>query len=343
MLVVLWFLAFGLGVLAIAHAARLTMEGSKGATLAIVYDASPWLLGLAWLVLVAAVVQGAWLLALLALAVGAYHLWLVVPRLLRNATPWWVHGAPQMTIAVANVFVDNRTPDEAAKQLAELDVDVVVVVESTPDFLARFDAAGGAQRFPYRVTDPADTSDYAVSVLSRSVVSPRSAVRDIGPLRIAVAEVLLGGRSVVIAGVNPTAAVDPGGYDEWREQIDVLHWLIDRLPEPLVLVGDLNTTRFRPEFRLLLDQGMRDAIDMLGEGLTASFKLAADGPLASVGTVARLDHALVDRKLHPTDFRQLEPCGSDHLPFVLTLAIHPHGRRHHHLPTAVAAAAVDVA
>ena len=62
-----------------------------------------------------------------------------------------------------------------------------------------------------------------------------------------------------------------------------------------------------------------------------SFKLGAEGALGAVGPLVRLDHALVNGGLWPTSIRNLEPVGSDHVPFVISLAVDPRsgGRRRH--------------
>jgi endonuclease/exonuclease/phosphatase (EEP) superfamily protein YafD len=117
------------------------------------------------------------------------------------------------------------------------------------------------------------------------------------------------------------ATVDPGGYGTWRAQLRSLRRAIAGVPGPLVVAGDLNTSRFRPEFTGLLDRGLHDVHDLLGRGLRPSFRLSNDGVLAKLGPVARLDHALVNRWLHPVAVDDLEPNGSDHLPFVVTLAV----------------------
>jgi endonuclease/exonuclease/phosphatase family metal-dependent hydrolase len=90
---------------------------------------------------------------------------------------------------------------------------------------------------------------------------------------------------------------------------------------PLVLAGDLNTSRFRPEFAGLLSLGFRDVHDALGKGLRPSFKLSNSGWLAKLGPLARLDHALTNAALHPVDVEELDANGSDHIPFIVTIAV----------------------
>jgi endonuclease/exonuclease/phosphatase (EEP) superfamily protein YafD len=115
--------------------------------------------------------------------------------------------------------------------------------------------------------------------------------------------------------------VERNGYRRWKAEFDTLVRLAPTLRGPVVLAGDLNTTRFRPQFRALLGTGLRDVHDMLGKGLTSSFKLAARGLLASPGALVRLDHALVSSGVRPVRAEDLEAGGSDHLPFRVTLAV----------------------
>ena len=98
-------------------------------------------------------------------------------------------AAPRFRLLVANVYVDNPTPQAAAAQLVGSDADVIVIAEATPEFMSCFDAAGGNDSHPHRVTDPTDTSDYAVAIASRLPLGDSSGVRTIGALRLAIAEV----------------------------------------------------------------------------------------------------------------------------------------------------------
>jgi endonuclease/exonuclease/phosphatase (EEP) superfamily protein YafD len=106
---------------------------------------------------------------------------------------------------------------------------------------------------------------------------------------------------------------------------------------PFVIAGDFNSTRFRPEFKRLLDAGLIDAHDTLGRGLSTSFQLAATGALAAAGGIVRLDHALLSDGVWPVSSRDLDAGGSDHVPFVVTLAVRPNTR----LPGGDADAAVS--
>ena len=316
-----WIVCAGLIALVVTRYVHIVGNVDEGAGLAVGYDALPFLLLGAWVVMIAALATGHWLLAAVAGLLSIYHLSIVIPRLIAARVPRWAKTAPTLELVVANVFIDNKTPDAAARQLVTLSADVVIVVESTAAFMSILDDVGGTEAYPHRVSDPDDHSDYAVTVLCKKEPGPRSQMSTIGPLRLAIADIDVDGISTLVIALNPMATVDPGGHETWKEQIDALKEFVPTLSGPVIIAGDLNTTRYRPEFEELLELGLHDAIDALGKGLNPSFKLGADGALATVGAVARLDHALVNDHVFPLSIENLEPCGSDHVPFEMKVAI----------------------
>ena len=324
-----WIACAGLIALIVTRYVDIVANVDEGSGLAVAFDVLPILLFAAWVVGIAALLTDHWLLAAIGAALIVYHLAVVLPRLIAARKPRWVKHAPTLEVVVANVFVDNRTPRDAARQLVATAADVVIVVESTAAFMATFDEVGGSDTYPNRVSDPDDDSDYAVTLASKRDLGPRSRMASVGPLKLAIADIDVGGVSTLVVALNPMATVDPGGHETWKEQIKILSELVPTLTGPLIIAGDLNTTRYRPEFEELLELGLRDAFDSLGKGLDPSFKLGADGVLAKVGAVARLDHALVTDTVFPLSVEDLEACGSDHLPFKLRVAVRlTHGADH---------------
>lgn len=315
-----WVVAGCLGLVV----SSMVLRVSGPAALALVQDATVHLLFLAWVVLIGAALARAWNLVLIAGLLACYQLVVVVPRMMANHVPRWVTHAPKLRVLVVNVFVDNKTPGALARSVLEANADIIVIVEWNRTFLHEFDAAGGAESYPHRVVDPDDRSDYAVGIVSRTPLSSRSRVLQAGPLNIAQAVLDVGHRCFTVLGVNPMAAVDPGGYEQWKLQVDALIAHLPTVEEPFVVAGDLNTTTFRSKVRDLLDQGLTDAHESLGYGMSASFKLAADGVLSAPGAVVRLDHVLLGEDVRAVSVDDLPSNGSDHLPFVATLAVKQH-------------------
>ena len=316
-----WVICAVLAAIVVTHRLQLWFAVDEGSTVAVAYDMLPIMLLAAPVVGVCALITGHLLLAAAAALLTAYHLALVVPRAISDRLPAWAKHAPRLRLCVANVFVDNPTPRAAADQLLRSGADVIIIAEATPAFMQVFDEAGGRDAYPHRVFDPADTSDYAVAIVSRRALDERSAMRHIGPLDLAVAVIDVGGVATTIVTLNPQATFDPGGHETWKRQIDALTSFVPTVDGPLVVAGDLNTTRFRPEFQDLLDAGLTDCIDSLGQAWKPSFSLRSVWPLGALGLIARLDHALANDRVRATRVRNLRARGSDHLPFLITLAV----------------------
>jgi endonuclease/exonuclease/phosphatase (EEP) superfamily protein YafD len=274
----------------------------------------------AWVALIIGLWQDDFLLFWVALPFALAHVVLLAQAHIRAPRPPWTREAPRLRLAVSNVYVDNRTPDELAHVLMRTRADVVVIVEHNPRFTAAFEAAGASIRYPHRLDDPDDHTDYAVALWSRFPLAD-PAVDEEDELSVVRASVDIEGRCVMVMGVNLWAAVDPGGAPRWTREVERLVPYLERCRVPFVIAGDFNSTAYRPDFRRFFGLGLRDVHDVLGRGLRPSFKLSARGVLSAVGPIVRLDHALVTNGLFPVDTEELAAAGSDHIPFVVDLAV----------------------
>ena len=318
-----WAVIAVLAAVVITHRVQIWFSVDEGPVLAVAYDVLPLLLVLAPVVAVVGWASGHLLLAGAAALLTAYQAVLVVPRLMSSRLPAWSKAAPRFELAVANVFVDNPTARAAADQLVACGADVIVIAEATAEFMLHFDTAGGDTSYPYRVTDPTDDSDYAVAIVARQPVGNGSGVVARGRLRLALAEVDVGGTTATVVALNPMSSFDPDGQAIWKDQINELGKIMPTIEGPLVVAGDLNSTGYRPQFDELLRAGLTDAIDALGQAWRPSFSLSSVRQLSALPAIVRLDHTLVNDRVCALEVRNLEPCGSDHIPFIITLAVAP--------------------
>ena len=317
-----WLICAVLGAVVVTHRLQMLFSVNAGPVIAIAYDSLPVTLLCSPAIAVIALIAGHLLLAGAAGALTIYYLVLTLPRLLpERHKPAWIETAPRMLLAVANVYVDNETPDQAAAQLVGCGADVIVIAESTPAFMQMFDEVGGAASHPHRLHDPDDNSEYAMMIASSRPLGAHSRMQQVGPLTLALAEVCIADIAVTVAALNPMATFDEGGHATWKEQIHALKGFIPTIKGPLVVAGDLNMTSYRPEFRALLRLGLSDAIDSLGKSLKPSFSLKSVWPLGALGAIARLDHALTNDRIRAVDVKNMAAMGSDHIPFVITLAL----------------------
>lgn len=314
----------GWGVVALLGLGAMTWIGSvsRFAGIALVHDMLPVLLCLAWLVLPYGLVTQQWLLAAMAALLVGFHLKLVLPRVFADPAPAWVPSAAQLTVAVANVYVGNKTPDAFAALLVGAGSDLLVVTERNDEFMLGFGRAGGGVAYPHSVDEPSGRPDYEIAIASRLELLPGSRVLRAGTLRIVRAVVPCGGSELSIVGVHLCAVTEPRGFREWRHEVAALTNYVADLPAPFVVVGDFNSTGFRPAFAdPLRAAGLIEAHRAAGKGLSRSLKFAARGVLSAFPAMARVDHALLSPGVHALELVNLPTAGSDHHPFVVTLAV----------------------
>jgi endonuclease/exonuclease/phosphatase (EEP) superfamily protein YafD len=231
---------------------------------------------------------------------------LVVPAEQPPAAP----DSAGLRVASLNLLFRNERIDDVASMLARLDPDVIVFSEFTrahqQELLAnalsdayphRVESTGlGAtgvavwSQWPLRIGEPLDTFNAALDV---TVSGPD-------------------GRVDLVAMHMPTPLVD---FDAWRADLATAARIGREAERPTLLIGDLNSSYWHPDFRRLLDVGFVDAHSAAGKGFTTSWPTDWWIP-----PFVRLDHALTTGGLVSTDVDDLDVPGSDHRGLVVNVA-----------------------
>lgn len=301
--------------LAAVVAVRL-LGGERGALLALLVGALPLVLLPAYPLLVAGVLLSSRVLTALAAAVVVAHVALVAPSLRAAPVPDGAEQAARLRVVVANLYVRNPDPKRAGEALRDLDPDVLVVPELDGRGLAGLRASGLLDDLPHAVTG-ADTGAETVGLFSTRVLTDVE-VRRIGGRALPRATIDVDGVPVRLLPAHPLPPV--GGFEiVWRASLRDLAAEASAESLPAVVAGDLNADRDHAAFRRLLDAGLRDAHDELGEGLARTWPERLP--------VLHLDHVLVRdaaaASLVPLSVREVEVPGSDHLAVVADLAVVP--------------------
>lgn len=302
--------------LLIAGVAALSRKfgGAVGATLQPLHAGFPVVIAPTIAVVLFAVLRRRLLLVLLSGILAVTGWFAVAPAIGTTSPPPWSRTAPTLTIAAANLLFTNPTPEAAAKQLLDLNADVVVVIELTEQLAQTLDASGFATAYPNRslVPQPHPTG---AGIYSRL---PIVEIRRWGDDRLPDVDLQLpNGELVRIVAIHPMPPTDRERSGPWRQQ---LKRLADRAftetAIPFVAVGDFNGTRWQPGFGQLLEV-LSDVHEMSGKGLSRSWPANTAGlPL-----LFRLDHALVNDRFVPLALRDVPLVGSDHVAFLTTLAV----------------------
>ena len=294
------------------------------AWLAAFHDGLPVVLAGAWIAMVYGAVTRQWFLAAGGGVLVLFHLAITVPRMFSATVPDWVAGAPRITVAAANVFVGNRTPDASAAGLVATHADVLVVSERNDAFMHSLVALDDAGDYAHHLDEVSDTPDYATSIAARIALLDGSEVVYTDSMAIVRAVVACGDQRLQILGVHLRALTTPNGFGAWRTELIELERFLQSVRDPHVVVGDFNATQFLPAFaRFLRVVRLRSAHDAVGKGLTGSLKPGAHGWLGRFPALGRVDHALCSIEVFPVRVENRNAAGSDHRPFVVTLAVNP--------------------
>lgn len=249
--------------------------------------------------------------ATFALVVGAsafcYHL-----------LPLYTGGQPKsaqprtLRLVSANIAYFNETPEQVLEFLSQEKPDVILLFEFTPEWQEKLKSL--SERFPYSETRPA-AQHSGIALYSR-VPLEDARIETIGldPSPIVVATAAFDNRKLTIVGAHPAPPIVARAVPIRNDQLKSLSALVNLLPTPLVLAGDLNTSGWNPVFKdLVYSTGLQDS--RLGYGVQPTWTVQV--PLVRTP----IDHCLVSRGVEVLDRRVGPDVGSDHYPIIVDLLV----------------------
>ncbi len=222
-------------------------------------------------------------------------------------------AAGRLRILHANVLSRNEQPALLLDLIAREQPDLLVLHEINARWIGAL--AVLADDYPYR--DGAQREDdFGILVLSRAPLH-EAAVRQFGSSRVPSVTFQLQVHHVTLQFVAthtmpPMSAAAQSARDEHLTRMIAF---AKTRSEPLIIVGDLNTTMWSPSHRRLCDE-LGLANTRRGFGVLPSWP-------ASLPTVMRIpiDHCLVGDGITVLDCRLAPDIGSDHLPLIINLAV----------------------
>jgi len=301
-----WLTVAVVGAIALTQAV-----GWAGTTIiAIVQSLTPYLA----MTLVPVVLVALWrrqlLLVATACAIGFGVAVLATPLAVPGLQPAAAADSTGLRVAALNLWYENPDIGAVANMLATVDADVIVFSEFTRAHQSTLQASSLADDYPHRI----ERSGRGATGI---------AVWSVNPMRIGdVLETFNDSLDVTVAGPDggvriaamhmPTPIID---FDAWRTDLATAAQIGRTTDEPTLLIGDLNSSYWHPDFRRLLDAGFVDANAAAGSGFSTSWPTDWWIP-----PFVRLDHALTTGGLVSTDVYDLDVPGSDHRGLVVTVA-----------------------
>ena len=230
-------------------------------------------------------------------------------------------GHTEIRVFASNIFKGQADP-EAFVRLAIDNADVITVAELTPDSVRGFRQAGLEQVFPYSHLMPS-VGGGGIGMWSRypltAVSVPRHRAVVMPAARLSVPGVAI---KPVLASTHVMSPVagDENTVADWGEGMAAAKAQLGNFAQAagagtVIVGGDYNSTPDMRQFRDLLTDGYRDAVEESGAGFAPTFP--AD---ASIPPLITIDHVLT-RNAVAKSVKVVSVPGSDHLGLVATIQV----------------------
>lgn len=213
------------------------------------------------------------------------------------------HDGVRLRVMASNLYLGRGDVKTVVELVRRQDVDLLALVELTPECAEEFARAGLFELLPHQVMR-SDAGGGGAAIAARHPLTELSLV---GPTTLAQPSALVDlgdGGAVEFVAVHPV----PPTYSArtWRAELAALPGCGPGCgPAVRVLAGDFNATVDHGSFRRLLRRGYVDAACRRGAGLRPTWRLGRF-PLVT------LDHVLVDRRASVNSFRAFDIPASDH-------------------------------
>ncbi len=297
-------------VLGTAFVLALRLLGIEVGPLAYAVSLVPWFLPVTVVALVLALLGRSRATSLVAAALLLLQGWWLLP-LYTARTP---AGDRPLVIASSNIRFGDASADDLTALVRDKDVDVLVVLELTPEAMRRLEGAGLDRLLPNRYAEPAPgvqgTGIWSRLPLSATTEEPGFFSRTLRAFVTVDAET---GAGLTVIAAHPVA---PGVRDNsvWRDEHALLLDLVESGPDATALVGDLNATRDHAVVRRYEAAGYADAADEAGAGFVPTFPVGR-----SVPPVVAIDHVLMRSTAYVADtFEAVDITDTDHRAVIAT-------------------------
>ena len=212
-----------------------------------------------------------------------------------------------------NIFSQNEEYQHLKNYLTKEKADVIVLQELTPSWQKHVDFI--RKEYPYYKEEPR-TNNFGIAVYSKipfDSVQTKNYIDEMHPSLLGYLKVA--GKPVAILMTHPVPPLpNQARFERRNTQYRLMKDEIDALPnQNIILIGDLNSTIYSPNFKLVQSDKMKDARS--GFGLQNSWN--AFIPILRTN----IDQCWVSHPIKVTNFYRGEDIKSDHFPIVAELKI----------------------
>ncbi len=241
-------------------------------------------------------------------ALSLLNLGTILPMYLGKRTARAITGLRALLI---NVNERNRRYDLVLQYIADADPDLVLLEEVNTDWLTALAPLAG--RYPHTELCARDDT-YGIALYSKHpLLESRIIYCGKAALPSIVSRIAVHNREITLVGTHPLPPLTALHTRRRNEQLIALARVIAKLPRPLVLMGDLNVSKWSFYYQRfvrkcrLYDSGK-------GHGFHPTW------PRWIVPLLTELDHCLLSHDLHVLTQQVGNNVGSDHYPLLVEFA-----------------------
>ncbi len=216
-------------------------------------------------------------------------------------------------ITSINIFSQNEEFQHLKDYLAKEKSDVLVLQELTPAWQKHVEFI--RKEYPY-YKEEVRNNNFGIAIYSKipfTKVSTKNYIDEMHPSILA--EIIVDAKPLSILATHPVPPLpNQARFERRNKQYELMKQEIDALSnENIILVGDLNSTVYSPNFKLVQSDKMKDARS--GFGLNNSWN--AFIPIFRTN----IDQCWVSKNIKVTNFYRGDDIKSDHFPIVAELKI----------------------
>ena len=220
---------------------------------------------------------------------------------------------PNFKIISINIFSQNEEFEHLKSYLTEEKADMIVLQELTPAWQKHVDFI--RKEYPY-FKEEVRSNNFGIAIYSKKPLLKVETKNYIDAMHPSIlADVEVNGKPLTILATHPVPPLpNQARFERRNKQCQLMKEEIDALPnENIMLIGDLNSTVYSPNFKLVQSDKMKDA--RAGFGLNNSWN--AFIPIFRTN----IDQCWVSKPIKVTNFYRGKDIKSDHFPIVAEIKI----------------------
>lgn len=210
-----------------------------------------------------------------------------------------------LKISSINLLASNRASQAVADYIHTINPDVLILLEFNERWQGELEAV--LEAYPYKKMVPR-SDNFGIAMFSKIEVQSTTEL-NLSPASVPslLATLCFNGQSLQILATHPVPPVGQQAFIFRNTQLASIASMKSTLGDYFVIIGDLNTSSYAPNFkRMLADMQLKDSRE--------GFGILPTWPVGFFPLMVTIDHCLVSQKMTVKERTVGKDIGSDHLP-----------------------------